>query len=313
MSSSFPSRERSSLETALAQTEMEPPSVTSPLSVPVSKPSHISLLSPPLSTPSLPVSTSSPPISMQSSISTSSSKPLPLSTSSPHFSVPLSTPHPPPLVSPSTQDVLFGSTSSLLSPTLIHRFIPNLDEFYFIDYASIYFQREKARFFRHLSLEDMITYSHQIPLRTLHDIERSKVMDVLEMERWLLAIMEEYPHESSTDRYVHWGHLTGDDKALLASLLYKLGSLRDVVDEIYCFLLKMLNDNPSPDRELKGFEVLFVLARCTPPSNHFFNYCLRFCYSFLTNREEVGNVNSCSLLDCRSRVTYTICSPTRLH
>ena len=141
----------------------------------------------------------------------------------------------------------------------------------------------------------MISYSHQIPLRTLHDIDRSKVMDVLEMERWLLTIMDEYPHESSTDRYVRWGHLTGDDKALLASLLYKLGSLRDAVDEIYCFLLKMLNDNPFPERELKGFEVLYVLAHCFPPSNHFFNYCLRFCYYSLTNREEVSDMKLCSL------------------
>ena len=267
------SKGRSSIEGMLVQTEVSPHLSTTPLSTS----QHLSTT--PLS--------ASPHLSSSQIPSTSSLTPLSL-------------------VPSSTQEACLHSTSSLLPQNTLHRFIPNLDEFFFIDYASIYFQREKARFFRHISLEDMVSYSHQVPLRTLHDIDRNKVMDVLEMERWLLVIMEEYPHESSTDRYIHWGHLTGDDKALLASLLYKLGSLRDAVDEIYCFLLKMLNENPSPDRELKGFEVLFVLSHCVHPTNNFFNYCLRFCHDCFSNREEVYKRSHFSLLDCGSCSTYCL-------
>ena len=166
--------------------------------------------------------------------------------------------------------------------TLIHRSIPTINEFYFIDYASIYFQREKARFFRHSSLEAMISYSPHIPLRTLHFIDRNTVTDVLEMERWILSVLGESSHHPQA------GHLTEEDCSLLESLLYKLYSLRDTVDEVYCYLIKMITDNPSPVSELKGFEVLFLLARCILPSNNFFNYCLRFCYNSVQNRDDVG-------------------------
>lgn len=170
--------------------------------------------------------------------------------------------------------------------TLIHRSIPTINDFYFIDYASIYFQREKARFFRHSSLEAMISYNPRIPLRTLHFIDRNTVTDVLEMERWILSILGETSHHPRT------GHLTEDDCSLLESLLYRLYSLRDTVDEVYCYLIKMITDNPSPVSEMKGFEVLFLLSRCILPSNNFFNYCLRFCYNSVQNRDDVRLLSS---------------------
>ena len=86
--------------------------------------------------------------------------------------------------------------------------------------------------------------------------------------------------------------VTEDDCSLLESLLYRLYSLRDTVDEVYCYLIKMITDNPSPVSEMKGFEVLFLLSRCILPSNNFFNYCLRFCYNSVQNRDDVRLLSS---------------------
>lgn len=184
------------------------------------------------------------------------------------------------------------SVTPMLTPVssktgiFIHRFIPDLKDYSLLDYASIYYHREKARFFRQVSVEDMITYSPAIPLRPLHKISGDRVMEILNMERLLLPIVSGCPHAKPQDNSIVAGHLTGDDKSALEMVLYTLSMLHSEVDEVYAYILKMLTENPSPANELKGFEVLYVLTRCIPPSNHFFNYCLQFCYDHVFSHNE---------------------------
>ena len=49
-------------------------------------------------------------------------------------------------------------------------------------YASIYFQRKKPRLFHSFSLEELISYTTEVPLRPLHFIHQLITSTVLEIE-----------------------------------------------------------------------------------------------------------------------------------
>ena len=195
------------------------------------------------------------------------------------------TPTPTPFVTPTPSQ----------SEPFLHRSVPDLKEYNLLDYATIYFHRQRIRFFHHISLDNMISYSHSILSDTLQYVHDDHIIDILRIERWLFPIFSGCPHEDSEDledsedsedNKGAKGHLTNDDKNALMKVIYELSVLRVEIDEIYCYALKMLKDNPSQVNELKGFEVLYILMCCFPPSNHLLNYCLRFCYDRLHSRNK---------------------------
>ena len=173
------------------------------------------------------------------------------------------------------------------TPTRVHRYIPDLEDYDFFDYANLYFHREKTRFFHHSSVAELGSFSAKIPVHSLQYVDRSRVPDVLEMERWVLAILGYYKDDISESDAVEFGHLSKKDEVRLQCILFKLCSMREVVDEIVCYLVKQSVDCPDALCELKLYEVLFVVVNCLHPSDHLFNYLVSYLHGKVYDEDEV--------------------------
>ena len=178
-------------------------------------------------------------------------------------------------------------SSSASTSTQVHHFIPNLEDYDFFDYVNLYFHREKTRFFHHSSVAELGSFSAKIPVHSLQYVDRSRVPDVLEMERWVLAILGCYKDDISEKDTVEFGHLSKKDELRLQYILFKLCSMREVVDEIVCYLIKQSIDCPDSLCELKLYEVLFVVVNCLHPTNHLFNYLVNHLHSKIYDEDEV--------------------------
>ena len=170
----------------------------------------------------------------------------------------------------------------------IHRFIPDVLEYDFFDYIAVYFARERSRFFHHASAEELGSFSARIPLHSLQYVDRSRVQDVLEIERWVLAILGYYKDDVSETGPTSYGHLTKSDVVRLQSILYKLCSMREVIDEVVCYVMKESVDCSDALCELKAYEVLAAIVGCIHPTDHLFNYLVSYLYRKIYDKDEVS-------------------------
>lgn len=166
--------------------------------------------------------------------------------------------------------------------------IPDIQDYSFTDFVSIYFQRERTRFFHNPTIEELASFSSKIPIRSLMCVEHSKLQDLLEMERWILSILGLLPDSVTEKSTNQWGRIDSNDFDRLLNLLYQLASQKDLLDEIFCFLVKESIDTPEFTMETKIYEVLFVLLQCFHPSYHFFNYLASYLYKKINNHDEVS-------------------------
>ena len=165
--------------------------------------------------------------------------------------------------------------------------IPDIHDYSFYDFVSIYFHREKARFFHNPTIEEMASFSAKIPIRSLIHVEHSQLQDLLEMERWIMSILGLLPDSSVGQGTVQWGHMDSNDFDRLLNLLYQLASRKDLMDEIFCFLVKESIDTPDSVIEIKVYEVLYVILQCFRPSYHFFNYLAAYLLKKVNSHDEV--------------------------
>lgn len=166
--------------------------------------------------------------------------------------------------------------------------IPDIGDYSFYDYVSMYFQRDRSRFFHNATVDELASFSSKIPIHALLCVERAKIQDVLEMERWILSILGVLNDPITVDSSESGGHLDARDVSRLLNLLFQLASRKDVIDEIFCFLVKESIDTPDSSIELKIYEVMFVLLSCYHPSFNFFNYLASYLYKKINNCDEVG-------------------------
>ena len=111
---------------------------------------------------------------------------------------------------------------------------------------------------------------------------------MLEIERWVLAILGYYKDDVSETGPTGYGHLAKSDVIRLQSILYKLCSMREVIDEVMCYVIKESVDCNDALCELKAYEVLAVIVNCIHPTDHLFNYLVSYVYRKIYDKDEVG-------------------------
>lgn len=167
--------------------------------------------------------------------------------------------------------------------------IPDILNYSFYDFVSVYFQRDKARFFHTASVDELASFTSKIPIHSLTVLDHSKIQDALEIERWILSILGIIREAFTSENQECWSHLDSKDSSCLLKILFQLASRKDILDEIFCFLVKETIDPPDPLIEIKAFEILFVILHCFHPSYHFFNYLAGYLYKRIFSHDEVSN------------------------
>ena len=176
-----------------------------------------------------------------------------------------------------------------LSSSTISHCIPDIHDYSFYDFVSMYFQRDKARFFHTASIDELASFTSKIPIHSLTLLDHSIIQDALEIERWILTILGIITDSFTTEKNETWGHLNSNDSTCLLKILFQLASRKDLLDEIFCFIVKETIDPPDPVIDIKAFEILFVLLHCYHPSYHFFNYLASYLYKRIHSHDEVIN------------------------
>ena len=160
----------------------------------------------------------------------------------------------------------------------------DLSEFDFINYASIYFQREKKRIFHSVSLEDMTQYDHRIPLHPLHPIPL-KISDIMEVERKILMVMSIISYDDN-----RFDSEQEQEDRYMQEIVFSSVSSQDYFDEILCYLMKQTNGNPEEDSQIRGYRLLFLLLSLRRPSYHLFHYLLNYIYVQITQSGMIGQI-----------------------
>lgn len=166
---------------------------------------------------------------------------------------------------------------------------PDIDLYDFKLYASIYFQREKPRFFHPFSLEELASYSGRIPLLPLHRIPLNTQLhyDIIEVERKILMFMnvvsydEDEGEEDNVER----------EKRFMAEIVYQSVMSQDFFDEILCYLIKQTNYNPDEDSQIQGYRLMYLLISLRRPSFHLFKYVLNYINQHLKNSGWIGSLS----------------------
>lgn len=175
----------------------------------------------------------------------------------------------------------------LSASTVTLHCIPDIHDYSFYDFVSMYFQRDKARFFHTASIDELASFTSKIPIHSLTLLDHSILQDALEIERWILTILGIIADSFTTENKETWGHLDSNDAACLLKILFQLASRKDLLDEVFCFLVKETIDPPEPLIDIKSFEILFVILHCYHPSYHFFNYLASYLYKRIYSHDEV--------------------------
>ena len=160
------------------------------------------------------------------------------------------------------------TTSSSSAPILYS----DLNEYDFVHYASIYFQRKKPRLFHPFSLEELISYTTEVPLRPLHFIHQLFTSTVLEVERDIMIFMD------ITVGYVTSESPSTVNKKLLENIVYQSYCNQSIFDEVVCFTIKEINNNPQETSCYLGFKLLYILLMMRRPSLPLLKYVLSFVY-----------------------------------
>ena len=168
---------------------------------------------------------------------------------------------------------LTASTSTSTSSTPI--LYSDLNEYNFVDYAAIYFQRKKPRLFHSFSLAELTSYSTEVPLRPLHSFSEMLSSTVLEIERSVMIFMNitaGYVSEESE------AEAADADKKLLEAIVYQSRLSQSVFDEVVCFTMKEIQNNPQETSCCLGFKLLYILLMMRRPSLPLLKYVLSFVY-----------------------------------
>ena len=170
--------------------------------------------------------------------------------------------------------------------SLASSFFVDLDLYSFVCYASIYFRREKSRLFHAFTLQDLITFSNQVPIQPLHCLSPVTVASVLDIERKVLMYINAIALDTEED----------DDSSrmmILEQLVYQSLASQEVFDEIVCFVMKETNGNPDETSQILAFQLLYVLLSQRRPSPHFFKYVVNYVNSHLKQENEIGGLAVC--------------------
>lgn len=167
---------------------------------------------------------------------------------------------------------------------------PDIADYQFLEYASIYFQRQKTSFFRNSSVELLCNFSSKPLLHPLHMVDRMHIADALDFERSILVLQGTITDAKRGQGSPRWGLLTSGDVKQLSNVIGGLSRAPDLVDELFAYLIRQTTECSNAKAELKGFEALYVIARCCKPSDHLLPYLIahlrRCCYA----DNEVGDM-----------------------
>lgn len=173
-----------------------------------------------------------------------------------------------------------------LSCSAPSNFFVDLDLYSFVCYASIYFRREKSRLFHAFTLQELITFSNQVPIQPLHCLAPVTVASVLDIERKVLMFINAIALDAEDD----------DDASrmtLLEQLVYQSLASQEVFDEIVCFVMKETNGNPDETSQILAFQLLFVLLSQRRPSPHLLKYVVNYVNMHLKQEGEIGGLAVC--------------------
>ena len=165
-------------------------------------------------------------------------------------------------------------------------FFVDLDLYSFVCYASIYFRREKSRLFHTFTLQDLVTFSSQVPIQSLHFLSPVTEASVLDIERKVLMFVNVIALDTEDDD-------NSNRMMILEQLVYQSLASQDVFDEIVCFVMKETNGNPDETSQILAFQLLFVLLSQRRPSPHLFKYVVNYVNSYLKQENEIGGLAVC--------------------
>ena len=64
--------------------------------------------------------------------------------------------------------------------------------------------------------------------------------------------------------------------------------MREVSDEVVCYVVKESVDCSDALCELKAYEVLAAIVGCIHPTDHLFNYLVSYLYRKIYDKDEVS-------------------------
>lgn len=164
---------------------------------------------------------------------------------------------------------------------------PDVADYRFVDYASVYFQRKKT-FFRNASVEPLCCFSAKPLLHPLHPVNRMHLADILGFEHSILTIQGVLPDAKSHRHSAVYGLLSNADLQKLDSIIRGLIRFPDLTDEIFAFFIRQTNECTDARAESKAFEALFVLSQFCRPSDQLLPYLVAHLYKRCHSDDEVG-------------------------
>lgn len=159
----------------------------------------------------------------------------------------------------------------------------DLNDYTFLAYASIYFQREKTRLFHSSTLQELITFTSQVPIQPLHRVANARVNSVLEVERKVLMFIKAIAQEAEDAAL-------SENNDLLEQICFQSLTSQEMFDEIVCFVMKETNGNPSEESQQLAFHLLFVLLSQRRPSSHLLHYIVYYIYLQLSQSGAIGGL-----------------------
>ena len=160
----------------------------------------------------------------------------------------------------------------------------DLNDYTFLAYASIYFQREKTRLFHSSTLQELITFSSQVPIQPLHRVMNARVNSVLEVERKVLMFIKAIAQETEDSE------LSSENNDLLEQICFQSLTSQEMFDEIVCFVIKETNGNPNEESQRLAFHLLYVLLSQRRPSSHLLHYIVYYIYLQLSQSGAIGGL-----------------------
>ena len=164
---------------------------------------------------------------------------------------------------------------------------PDVADYRFVDYASVYFQRKKT-FFRNASVEPLCCFSAKPLLHPLHPVNRMHLADILGFEHSILTIQGVLPDAKSHRHSAVYGLLSNADLQKLDSIIRGLIRFPDLTDEIFAFFIRQTNECTDARAESKAFEALFVLSQFCRPSDQLLPYLVAHLYKRCHSDDEVA-------------------------
>ena len=146
----------------------------------------------------------------------------------------------------------------------------DLNEYNFVNYAEIYFQRKKPRLFHSFSLTELTSFTAEVPLHPLHFIPEMFTSTVLDIERNIMVYM------NITAGYTSSESFSAESKKILENIVYQSYCNQSIFDEVVCFTIKEIQNNPLEESSYLGFKLLYILLMMRRPSLPLLKYVICF-------------------------------------